>query len=380
MGEYHIAAIKCVNSRYTHLYGTPRSYIVKGNADLDPASRRIRAKQVGVLMRHFRGRYAPVGKKAHLSQEDLLDLMGQVDPVFLGTYDRSTVSKWENGIVLPNKHRLEVFGKALNLSADEIRELVRLADLEPKAEDGRIRRDQELEGYLSARQGVSSGSSGVEEVADGGGDGLPPYAGGGMRFSAAGFLSPGSFVAGVICVLASIAIALSLLAGTGRLAFSGDSFVFSVGNKTAMKADFGAEVQDVWLSPDNVSVGESADIKARFRNRSSSSGPYGGEATFDVTIAVYPLSGSGVRFHWNDAVLSYNQVVTYQQLQYKFDQAGTYTIYAEVYSNKGKENGWVSVDRFARLTETFIITNSSAGTPLDSALAGHEASALKVGR
>ena len=287
--------------------------------------------------------------------------MGQVDPIFLNTYDRSTVSKWETGVVLPNRHRLEVFGKALNLSAAEIGALIRLADLEPKDENGPPRGAEQLKGCPSARQSVSSGSPGIEESRDSGGYCSPSYTGRGVRFSAARFLSGRSFIASVICGLACIAIALGLLVGTGRMTFSGDSFVFGLENKSPVQGDFGAEVQDVWVSPSTVYTGESADIKARFKNLSSSSGPYGGKATFDVTISVITPSGSEIRFLWNNEEFAYNQVETYQRPQHKFDQAGTYTINAEVYSNQGEENGWASYDRFASLTETFIITKSSVG-------------------
>ena len=347
---------------------------------MDPETRWIRAKLTGILMKSFRQSYAVEGGKIGLSQESLLDLMSKVDPRYFKTYDRSTVSKWETGKVLPSRERLEVFGKALNLSTAQIGELIRLADLGATDEDGPISGVQEHEDYPGVRQGVSSGSCGLEESADVGGDDPPLHTVGRLRHSAARMLARRSFVSGLICVLVSLAIALGALVGTGRLAFSGDSLVFSIGNRSDMKADFAAEVQDVWLSPDTVHARESADINARVRNLSPSGGPYGGEATFDVAIAVRPPSGPEIHFHWNDAVFSYNHVETYQKSQYKFDQAGPYTIHAEVYSNKGKENGWVIDDRFASLTQSFIITESSDGTPSDSAPAGYEANALKAGR
>ena len=341
---------------------------------MDTDSRRVRAKLVGVLMRHFRERHSPNGKRARLSQEGLLELMGSADQTFSGTYDRSTVSKWETGKVLLSRERLEVFGKALNLSAAEVGGLIRLADLDPKDGDGPAGGTQALEGYPGAGQGESPGSGGVETQTDGTEGGLSLHTVGRLRSSAAWFLARRSFVASVVCILASIAIALGVLVGTGRVVFSGDSLVFSFGGKSDVKADFGAEVQDVWLSPAIVNMGKSADIKARVRNLSPSRGPYGGEATFDVAIAVRPPSGQETRFLWNDAVFSYNQAATYEKLHYTFDQAGTYTIYAEVYSNSGQENGWSASDRFASLTETFIIGNSPAETPPGSVPTGQEAS------
>ena len=232
---------------------------------MDPETRWVRAKLTGILMKSFRQSYAAEGGKAGLSQEGLLDLMSKVEPRYFKTYDRSTVSKWETGKVLPTRGRLEAFGKALNLSATEVSALIRLADLGTKDEEGPIHGSQEMEGHLSARQGVPSGSCGLEESADGGGDDLPLHTVGRLRHSAARMLARRSFVSGLICVLASLAIALGALVGTGRLAFSGDSLVFSIGNRSDMKADFAAEVQDVWLSPDTVHAREFADINARFR-------------------------------------------------------------------------------------------------------------------
>ena len=49
----------------------------------DPESRRLRANQVGMLMQAYRCAYEVDGKKGRLSQEGLLKLMGQADPVYL---------------------------------------------------------------------------------------------------------------------------------------------------------------------------------------------------------------------------------------------------------------------------------------------------------
>ena len=346
---------------------------------MDTDSRRVKAKLVGVLMRHFRERHLPNGKRARLSQEGLLELMGSADQTFSGTYDRSTVSKWETGKVLPSRERLEVFGKALNLSAAEVGGLIRLADLDPKDGEGPDGGTQALEGCPGASQGELPGSGGAEAQADGTEDGLSLHTVGPPLFSAAWFLARRSFITGVVCVLASITIALGVLVGTGRLAFSDDSLIFNFEGKSDVKADFGAEVQDIWLSPSIVNMGESADIKAKVRNLSPSSGPYGGEATFDVVITVRPPSGPEIGFLWNNSVFSYNKVAIYEKLRYKFDQAGTYTIYAEVYSNTGQENRWLSDDRFASLTKTLVIASSSAGASPEFALTDYWASVLQGG-
>ena len=101
---------------------------------MDPQSRRLRPKQVGMLMQAYRHAYGPEGKKSRLSQEGLLKLMGQVDPMYLERYNHSTVARWESGATRPTKERLEVFGQALNLSAAEVQGMIWLAGLHDHAE------------------------------------------------------------------------------------------------------------------------------------------------------------------------------------------------------------------------------------------------------
>ena len=105
----------------------------------DPESRRLRAKQVGMLMQSYRRAYESDGKKGRLSQEGLLKLMGQVDPIYLERYNHSTVARWESGATKPTKGRLEVFGRALNLSAAEIQGMIWLAGLHGYEEHLQVR-------------------------------------------------------------------------------------------------------------------------------------------------------------------------------------------------------------------------------------------------
>ena len=87
-----------------------------------------------MLMQSYRHAYGTDGKKSRLSQEGLLKLMGQVDPIYLERYNHSTVARWESGATRPTKERLEVFGKALNLSAAEVQGMVSLAGFHDLAE------------------------------------------------------------------------------------------------------------------------------------------------------------------------------------------------------------------------------------------------------
>ena len=97
---------------------------------LDTESQRLRAKQVGMLMRAYRQSHAPRGGARRLSQNGLLDLMAQVDSSYSGRYDHSTVARWESGAIRPTMERLEVFGLALGLSPAEIDGLISLAGLD----------------------------------------------------------------------------------------------------------------------------------------------------------------------------------------------------------------------------------------------------------
>ena len=134
------------------------------------------------------------------------------------------------------------------------------------------------------------------------------------------------------------------------------ALVLSWGPKSiTWAADFDAQAQDIWLDPSIVYEDDTADVKAKFKNLSSSSGPYGGEATFDVAIIVSPPSGPGTRHAFNNRAFSYNQEQTYRVHNFAFNQTGTYTVYAEVYDINGEESGWDAAHRFDRLSETFTI-------------------------
>ena len=82
-----------------------------------------------MLMQAYRHSYGTDGKKSRLSQEGLLKLMGQIDPIYLERYNHSTVARWESGATRPSKERLKVFGKALNLPEAEVQGMIWLAGL-----------------------------------------------------------------------------------------------------------------------------------------------------------------------------------------------------------------------------------------------------------
>ena len=163
---------------------------------LDTAARRLRAKQVGMLMQSYRRAYQLEGRTGRLSQEGLLRLMGQVDSKYSDRYDHSTVARWESGATRPTRDRLQVFGMALSLSTTEIEGMVSLAGLNG-AEDQNP--GAETNG---AEAGVQQEQVPEERVSDS--SLIRSYSGEAIRYFLSRFAIPGLFVAGTGFVLASL--------------------------------------------------------------------------------------------------------------------------------------------------------------------------------
>lgn len=174
---------------------------------LEREERRLRAAQVGMLMRAYRESFIQPDGRRGLTQEELLSRMANVDGQYGERYSHSTVSRWESGATRPTKQRLIAFGKALELSSVEVEGLVTLAGL-----DGRDR---------SAVLGEAPSSDNADVgIADGSGNGLAnsdvpgPQTGNrliassnlsdAIRFCLSRFLLPGLCVAGGGYALASL--------------------------------------------------------------------------------------------------------------------------------------------------------------------------------
>ena len=97
---------------------------------------KIRARQVGVLMRHYRSSFRAEDGRVGLTLENVLERMAEVNQRYESSAP-STVSRWESGETMPRERRLQEFGAALNLSPHEIDGLVALAgiDTEFKLQD-----------------------------------------------------------------------------------------------------------------------------------------------------------------------------------------------------------------------------------------------------
>jgi transcriptional regulator with XRE-family HTH domain len=90
---------------------------------------KIRAKQVGVLMRHYRSSFRAEDGRTGLTLEDVLERMAKANQRYESSAP-STVSRWESGATMPKRRRLQEFGAALNLSPHEIDGLVALAGID----------------------------------------------------------------------------------------------------------------------------------------------------------------------------------------------------------------------------------------------------------
>ncbi len=195
--------VSCVRirSRRPFVCAFPKMHSYTGecavNMGIDPESRRLRAKQVGMLMRAYRHSHSVEGNGRRLSQTGLLDLMGQVDPKYLNRHDHSTVARWESGATRPTRERLEMFGRALNLEPAEIEGLVLLAGL--GAADSSTAEGQAFPAPMHV---FGAGKTDTPEhpepldiaaVADG--DDSSPGARHAMRYVWSRFLLPGSCVA-----------------------------------------------------------------------------------------------------------------------------------------------------------------------------------------
>ncbi len=94
---------------------------------LERDAQRFKAMQVGMLMRAYRESFLSVDGARGLTQDELLRRMASVDSNYAQRYSHTTVSRWESGATRPSRERLEVFGRALNLSPAEVQGLMLLA-------------------------------------------------------------------------------------------------------------------------------------------------------------------------------------------------------------------------------------------------------------
>ena len=120
-------------------------------------------------------------------------------------------------------------------------------------------------------------------------------------------------------------------------------------------AEFDASAVDIYLSPSSIYAGDTTDIKAKFKNLSSLSGPYGGEATFDIRIRMTTPGGSTYSSYIDNWSFNANQTKTATWDDKLFSSQGTYSISAEIYDITGMQDNWSSAHRYDARTEYFTI-------------------------
>ena len=98
---------------------------------------RIRAAQVGLLMRAYRESFPREDGRRGITQTELLRRMGYVEPEYARRTSHGAVSRWESGVTPLTAERIQTFGKALNLSDEEIDGLILLAGLDPSYQESR---------------------------------------------------------------------------------------------------------------------------------------------------------------------------------------------------------------------------------------------------
>ena len=175
------------------------------NMALEPDAQRVRAAQVGLLMKAYRESFVPALGRKGISQEELLRRMAHVDANYSQRFSHTTVSRWESGATRPTVARLIVFGKALNLTEDEVEGMLLLAGLSEgnpveseESEAGEPGQDSTSEG----RHGQSPSSvPGPGQADPGQGRGLFLEAG---RFFVLRLLLPGALIAGFHYVLSLV--------------------------------------------------------------------------------------------------------------------------------------------------------------------------------
>ena len=100
----------------------------------DRDTQRSRSTQVGILMKAYREAFSSGNGNRGLTQEELLRRMAMVDSQYADRSSHTMVSRWESGATRPNKQRIEVFGKALDLAPTEVAGLVTLAGFDAGVE------------------------------------------------------------------------------------------------------------------------------------------------------------------------------------------------------------------------------------------------------
>ena len=151
-------------------------------------------------MRVYRESFVSEGRRRGLSQEEVLRRMADVDPEYSRRFSHATVSRWELGVTRPTVGRLRTFGKALNLTDDEVAGLIILAGLASDylaASEQSVSGDEALVSPSKEESAEESGPLGtVQTSLLVSSLGAHPFPGELLRFFVFRFLMPGALIAG----------------------------------------------------------------------------------------------------------------------------------------------------------------------------------------
>ena len=184
---------------------------------LNREDRWVRAVQVGILMREYRVNFRREDGRTGLTQKQVLDRMAEFSDDRATVHSDSSVGRFERGEILPTRRRLEIFGRALNLSRVEVDGLIVLAGFETASQPmaacaggpGREPEEREPAGAASAGVRAPEPASGLIEAGGNGifGEGgLRSFLGEASRFCLFRFLLPGSGIAGSGYLLSTLGI------------------------------------------------------------------------------------------------------------------------------------------------------------------------------
>ena len=164
-----------------------------------------RASQVGFLMRAYRESFTREDGLRGLTQEELLHRMAQVDRDYAERFSHTTVSRWESGRTRPSLQRLEVFGRALDLSEEEVAGLILLAGLAPDPQDALDPESPDATGLAGTAPAVPASVHSNEGCAESRGTGrITPTVRSVLSFGVLRCLPCGLFIAGLGYVLSLI--------------------------------------------------------------------------------------------------------------------------------------------------------------------------------
>ena len=169
--------------------------------------RRVRAAQVGALLRWHRQNFRREDGRLGLSQAEVLGRMAPLSAdERIVPADTSSWSRMETGVTTTTHERLELFGRALNLSSVEIDGLVVLAGFEPTSQPTVTHSSPTTSSSPAAGEAAAPVSAHADRSGAGffGDRGIRPFLADMRNFCFFRFLLPAGAIAGAGYLLSSL--------------------------------------------------------------------------------------------------------------------------------------------------------------------------------